>query len=284
MDVGVGLPNSIPGTPGRLLVDWARRAEALGFSTLATIGRVAYPTYEELIALAAAAGATERIGLMTNVLLAPTRDPVLFAKETASLDQLSGGRLTLGLAAGGRPDDFTVTGREFADRGKRFDAQLELLRHAWAGEPVAGSPKPVGPRATRDTGVPVLIGGMSNATLRRIPECAGWTAGGASPDMVAPYAKRVREAWTAAGRSGAPRTCALAYFSLGDTEAASIAYLDDYYAFSDWGAQLARGIPRTPDAIRQLVDAYAAIGVGELVFSPTVADLAQLDLLAQVVS
>jgi alkanesulfonate monooxygenase SsuD/methylene tetrahydromethanopterin reductase-like flavin-dependent oxidoreductase (luciferase family) len=97
MDVRVGLPNSISGTEGRLLVEWAQRAEALGFSMLATIGRVAYPTYEELVALAATAGATEQIGLMTNVLLAPTRDPVLLAKETASLDQLSGGRLTLGL-------------------------------------------------------------------------------------------------------------------------------------------------------------------------------------------
>ncbi len=72
-------------------MEWARRAEALGFSTLATIGRVAYPTYEELVALAAAASVTERIGLMPNVLLAPTRDPVLLAKEAASLDQLSGG-------------------------------------------------------------------------------------------------------------------------------------------------------------------------------------------------
>lgn len=64
MKVGIGLPNPIPRAPGRLLVDWARRAEERGFSSLATIDRVAYPSYESLIALAAAAAVTERIGLV----------------------------------------------------------------------------------------------------------------------------------------------------------------------------------------------------------------------------
>src|SRR5690606_14685214 len=108
--IGIGLPNTIPGTPGRLLVEWARRAEAAGFSTLATIDRVVYPNYDSLIALAAAAGATERIRLMTNILLAPTRNPVLLAKEAASVDQISQGRLILGLATGSRANDFQASG------------------------------------------------------------------------------------------------------------------------------------------------------------------------------
>ena len=103
MKIGIGIPNSIPGTEGKLLLDWARRAEALGFSALSTIGRVVYPSFEELTTLAAAAGATERIGLLTGVLLEPTREPVQLAKSAASLDQLSAGRFILGMAAGGRP-------------------------------------------------------------------------------------------------------------------------------------------------------------------------------------
>jgi len=88
--IGLGLPNADKSvTNGRLLVDIARRAEALGFSTLATIGRVAYPNYEELVTLAAAAGATERIGLCTDILLAATREPVLLAKQAATLDQIA---------------------------------------------------------------------------------------------------------------------------------------------------------------------------------------------------
>src|SRR5438874_8896054 len=100
MDIGIGLPNPIPGTPGRTLLAWARRAEDRGFATLATIDRIAYPSHESLIALAGAAAVTQRIELFTNVLLGPTRNAILLAKESASVDQLSGGRLTLGLSVG----------------------------------------------------------------------------------------------------------------------------------------------------------------------------------------
>src|SRR2546425_6794236 len=110
MKIAIGIPNSIPGADGRLLLEWARRAERLGFSSLATIGRIAYPSSEELVVLAAAAGVTERIGLFTNILLGPTRDPALLAKQAATLDQVSAGRLVLGVGVGGRPDDFETTG------------------------------------------------------------------------------------------------------------------------------------------------------------------------------
>src|SRR2546427_8849371 len=136
MDIGIGLPNPVPGTPGRALVEWARRAEERGFSGLATIDRIAYPSYESLITLAAAAAVTERIGLVTNVLLGPTRNPVLLAKEAASVDQLSGGRLTLGLAVGGRPDDYAAAEQDFRTRGRRFDRELELMHRVWKGEAV----------------------------------------------------------------------------------------------------------------------------------------------------
>lgn len=95
VNIGLGLPNSDKSLHnGRLLVDIARRAEELGFSTLGTIGRVAFPTYEELITLGAAAAVTERTGLMTDILLAATREPVLLAKQ--------GGRWIRSRAAGSR--------------------------------------------------------------------------------------------------------------------------------------------------------------------------------------
>ena len=167
MDIGIGLPNPVPGTPGRRLVEWAQRAEERGFSSLATIDRIAYPSYESLIALAAAAAATERIGLLTNVILAPTRDPVLLAKEAASVDQISSGRLTLGLAVGSREDDYHATGREFKDRGRRLDEDLETIHAAWRGELVSGAKKRVSPMPVRDQRVPILVGGSSEAAIRR---------------------------------------------------------------------------------------------------------------------
>src|SRR5688500_12543264 len=131
MDIGIGLPNTIPSTRGNVLIEWARRAEERGFSSLATLDRIAYPCYESMVALAAAAAATSRIRLQTNILLAPTRSAVLLAKEAASVDQLSGGRFTLGLGVGTRPDDFTASERGFEDRGTRFDQDLELMHGAW---------------------------------------------------------------------------------------------------------------------------------------------------------
>ena len=106
MEIGIGLPNAVAGTEGRALVEWARRAEDAGFSSLGTIDRVVYPNYESLIALAAAAAVTERIRLLTSVLLAPLRPTPLLAKQAMSVDNISGGRLELALAVGGREDAF----------------------------------------------------------------------------------------------------------------------------------------------------------------------------------
>src|SRR5437764_762965 len=127
MDIGFGLPNSVRKPDGWNLVEMARRAEAAGFSALATIDRIAFPSHESLVTLAAAAAVTDRVGLFTNVLLGPTRNPVMLAKEAASVDQLSGGRLVLGLGVGSRKDDFEATGQRFEDRGRRFDDALDLM-------------------------------------------------------------------------------------------------------------------------------------------------------------
>src|SRR5919199_68360 len=132
MDIGIGLPNAVAGVDRAGIVDWARRAEAAGFSSLGTIDRLVYGNYESLIALAAAAAVTKRIRLATDILIAPLRsNTALLAKQAATLDHLSGGRLVLGLAPGGRPDDYEVSGVDFSRRGRIFDAQLEELTRLW---------------------------------------------------------------------------------------------------------------------------------------------------------
>src|SRR5689334_24306649 len=103
----------------RVIPAWARRAEAAGFSSLGTVGRTAYPGVFDTVALAAAAGATERIGLLSNVLLGPVWPPVLLAKELAGIDGVSGNRLTIGLGIGARADDFVVDGLGPKGLGKR---------------------------------------------------------------------------------------------------------------------------------------------------------------------
>ena len=209
MDVSIGLPNTVPGTTGAQLVEWARRAEARGFTSLGTIDRLLYPNYEPLTALAAAAAVTERIGLVTNVVLGPLRaNAAVLAKQALSVHALSGERLTLGIGLGGRDDDFEFAGLPLGHRGDELDAMLERMKEAWADEkmgPATDSP----PR--------LIVGGAVEASFARAARFgAGWIAGGASPEQFAEMATKAKAAWSAAGRDGEPRLMGLAYFSLGD--------------------------------------------------------------------
>ena len=283
MEIGIGIPNSVVGTTGAQLLEWARRAEAAGFSSLATIGAVSYPSYEELTVFAAAGAVTERIRFLSNVLIAPARSAAELAKQAATVQELTGGRLTLGLGVGAREDDFRLTGRDFATRGRLFDQQLADLRRAFAGEPLLEGSAPVVPDAVTG-GVPILVGGSSDAAIRRTVEFGvGWTAGGVPPQMVAPFVQRVRAAWRDAGREGAPRIVALNYFGLGDTEEESRGYLLDYYGIlgSETAEMIAGGAHRSPEAIREVIAAFEEAGVNELVLDPTVGNPAQVDLLAE---
>src|SRR4051794_35896707 len=109
MEIAIGLPNAIPQTSGEQIVEWARRAEVRKFSSLGTIDRIAYGGYEPLIALAAAAAVTDRIGLASSVLLGPLRvNAATLAKQSLSLQSLSAGRFTLGIGLGAREDDYEV--------------------------------------------------------------------------------------------------------------------------------------------------------------------------------
>ncbi|WP_426502517.1 LLM class flavin-dependent oxidoreductase [Dactylosporangium sp. McL0621] len=266
------------------MAGWARRAEERGFYTLSTIDRIVYPTYDSLTALAVAAGATSRIGLLTDVLLAPLYQPTWLAKATASLDAMSGGRLTLGIGVGGRPDDYAAMDRPFAQRGRLMDQTLDLLHRSWAGESVTGDQFPIAPAPAAGKRVPVLIGGSSDAAIARTIKYAdGWAAPASGPAMAAPMIRKVRQAWHEAGREGEPRIAALAYFGLGDDDA-SRASLRRYYGFlGGWVDAIVESAVRTPRAVKDLVTAYDAVGLTELVLSPTIPSIDQVDRLADVV-
>src|SRR5215212_9875927 len=145
MDIGIGLPATIPGTSGSLVLDWAKRADSGPLSSLGILDRMVYPNYDPLITLAAGAAVTSRVRLMTTVLLAPLRGAGVLAKQAATIDALLGGRLTLGLGVGGRKDDFHAAPASFHDRARRFEEQLELMTRVWSGQPVSDEVGPIGP-------------------------------------------------------------------------------------------------------------------------------------------
>ena len=285
MQIGIGLPSTIGGIPGRRIVEWAQRAEERGFSGLATIDRIVYPNHDSLTALAAAAGATTRIGLATNILLGSVYPSALLAKTTASL------RPALRRPAHPRHRGGRSCGRLRRDRARLphprrdLDHALEVLHQAWRGEPVEGADGPVGPTAVHGA-VPVLIGGTSDMAVGRVATWgAGWTAGGGGPDRAAPVVEKVRAAWRAAGREGEPRLAALAYFSLGDDAIAdSRAYLLDYYGYAgDYAEAIASSALRTATQIHDAVRAFADLGFSEIYLDPTTPALDQVDRLADAV-
>jgi alkanesulfonate monooxygenase SsuD/methylene tetrahydromethanopterin reductase-like flavin-dependent oxidoreductase (luciferase family) len=281
MEIGIGLPSTIPGAPGALLLDWAREAERRGFSSLATIDRLVYPSYDPLTALTAAAAVTDRIRLTTAITLPLLHgSAAAFAKQAASMDALSGGRLVLGLAAGARQDDFDLAGVDFHRRGQILDAALEQMTELWSADP----PVPTGP-ALRPGGPPLLVGGTAKAAIRRtVTYGAGWIMGGGSPDQFREFAGTVRSAWTEAGRSGSPRLVALAYFGLGpDARNGAESYLGDYYAFLGMPPEALAGMAALGDeAVRGVVDGFRAEGCDELLLFPCVPELGQVEHLARV--
>jgi alkanesulfonate monooxygenase SsuD/methylene tetrahydromethanopterin reductase-like flavin-dependent oxidoreductase (luciferase family) len=277
MDIGIGLPNAVPRVDRAGIVEWARRAEEAGFSSLGTIDRVVHGNYESLIALAAAAAVTERIRLMTDILIAPLRaNTALLAKQTATLNHLSGGRVVLGLAVGGRPDDYEASGVDFHSRGRIFDRQLEELARHWSGASGVGPASRPG----------VLIGGGSDAAIRRAARHGdGWTMGGAPPEAFPAALAKLSEAWQAEGRAGTPRTAALFYFALGDdAEAQARAALGEYYGFlGEYVEQVIAGAAKDEDAIRARIAAFDEAGCDEVICFPTSPDPGQVDLLARAV-
>ena len=132
MKLGIGLPNTMSHEIDRsLMLDWARLADEAGFDVLGTIDKPNYDAWEPLATLAGVSGVTERIRLATTILQLPNRNEVLVAKQAAVIDQLSAGRLVLGVAQGGREDDYDVLGADYAGRSTRFERQVERIREIW---------------------------------------------------------------------------------------------------------------------------------------------------------
>ena len=203
----------------------------------------------------------------------------LLAKQAATIDHLSGGRLTLGLAVGGREDDYEVSGVDFKGRGKAFDA------------PAGGAPRGVvrrhrGARGRNGKRPGVLIGGSADAAYRRAAEHAdGWTMGGGTPDMFKEGLGKLKDAWSTAGRDGEPRSMALFYFALGDDAKAVVQEnIGDYYAFlGDYAQQIVDSAATDADMLKGYLAAFEEAGADDVICFPASPDPDQVELLAEAV-
>lgn len=239
-----------------------------------------YDNLDPLIALAAAAARTERAELMTTVLTVPYRqNAVVLAKQLASLDRLSDGRLTVGLALGGWPEDYAASGLPLRGRGARFDEMLSTMRRVWAGE-VDGS---AGPIAALPSSRPaVLFGGLVPAAFARAATLGdGWVAPFFGFEMLVHGMTSVRKKWIEAGRSGSPRVVVQRYFCLG-TKADAVAdqYLLHYYG-QEYFAHARADTLTTRGRLREEIQRLSSAECDDLLLFPCTGELDQGALLAE---
>ena len=218
MKLGIGLPNTMAHEADRrLMLDWARLADEAGFDVLGTIDKPNYDSWDPLVTLAGVAGVTERIGLATTILQLPPRNEVLVAKHAAVVDRLSDGRLTLGVAQGGREDDYELLGADFKGRSARFERQVSRIREIWENARASDRDHGVnGPAPLQEPAPPIWAGASTPKSIERAARVAdGFLFGTAGSAAMREHAPGIRHLFAQHGKPDAT-VAGLAYVAIGD--------------------------------------------------------------------
>lgn len=286
MDLGITLPSFVRGVDRDAIVEWCRRIDDGPFSSVSVGERIAFPSHELVTTLAFAAAATERVRIISTIAVLPIHETVQFAKQMATVDVLSGGRLTVGVGVGGREQDYVAFGAPFAGRFSRLDEQVELMRRVWRGEAVVDGLPPIGPAPVQPGGPPLLSASLGPQSLARSARWADGIAGfdlAPEPSEVDASFRRAEAAWAAAGRDRGPWRSTSCWFALGDGAPDRLhRYAYDYLAvFGDRAASALAGLCRLsdPGVVREAVAAVRETGCDELILVPTTDDPGELDRL-----
>jgi alkanesulfonate monooxygenase SsuD/methylene tetrahydromethanopterin reductase-like flavin-dependent oxidoreductase (luciferase family) len=281
--IGIGLPAAVPGADMTTLGQWAAKSERAGFDAVGVFDRLVYDNLEPLVALAVAAARTQRVELVTTVLDVGWRNnPVLLAKQLASVEQVSGGRLTAGLGLGGWPEDYAASQAPQSGMAALWESCLATMRAVWSGTTSGQG----GPTTKLPEGRPALLfGGLVPAAQQRAARHGqGWVSPLFGLPVLQQGSAAVRAAWQEAGRPGEPRILTGRYFSLGDhADAVADEYIRHYYGDQYFPAARADTLT-TPERLRTELTALEAAGATDVILYPASAGLEQIDLLADAVS
>src|ERR1700744_98453 len=188
VQVAMTMPVMEPDLDAEGLRDWARATDDGPFSSLCWGERMAFDNPETLTLMGALAAWTDRVRLVTTVIVPQLHDPVMLAKALATGDMLSGGRLTVGLGVGGRVEDYRAVGADPAMQTMRGMADsVAVMKRVWGGEKITESVLPVGPAPVQPGGPPPLVGTIGPKTLR---SAAAWAAGLAGTTLDLDVAKQ----------------------------------------------------------------------------------------------
>jgi alkanesulfonate monooxygenase SsuD/methylene tetrahydromethanopterin reductase-like flavin-dependent oxidoreductase (luciferase family) len=294
VDVGIALPTMARGYGPRTTRDWCRGIDAGPFSSVSCGERVTFHNPDMMVTMAAAAALTERVRIFLNLIVLPAHPVALVAKQVATLDQLSAGRVTVGVGVGGREHDFVAAEQPFARRHARLDEQVAELRALWRGDPPFAGADPIGPAPSGAGGPPLLAGAMGPRAVGRAAAWAdgitGFSLGGVASEMDAAF-RLAEQAWAGAGRAERPRLVSGCFFVLApdDDEARADLRRFAYDYLRIFGDGLAEAIAGTldvasPARLRETLDAAEAAGCDEFILVPGTPDPGLLGRVTEVVA
>ncbi|WP_441963697.1 LLM class flavin-dependent oxidoreductase [Mycolicibacterium houstonense] len=286
------MPVMEPQLDATTLRSWARVIDGGPFSSLCWGERIAFDNPDSLTLLGALAAWTDRVRLVTTVVVPQLHDPVMLAKGLATGDLLSGGRLTVGIGVGGRHEDYHAVGADPATQTRRALAErVAVMKRVWAGEKVTESVLPVGPPPIQAGGPPLQIGTIGPKTVR---DAAAWADGVAGTTLDLDLTRQAelfdiaRTAWAEAGKPK-PHLATSFWFALGEPEAARAQVHRHLRRYMNWipaeyvdAMAPMTGWAGSEEELIEVLGKFEDIGTDEVHLIPTSSDIDQLRRVAEV--
>ena len=271
---------------------WAQLVDGGAFSSLCWGERIAFDNPESLTLLGALAAWTDRVRLVTTVVVPQLHDPVMLAKQLATGDLLCGGRLTVGIGVGGRHEDYHAVGADPATQTMRQMAErVAVMKRVWAGEKITDSTLPVGPPPVQAGGPQLVVGTIGPKTVR---SAAAWAEGLAGITLDLDLDKEsalfdvARQAWQEADKP-APHLATSFWFALGDGDEPRAQVHRHLRRYMNWipaevvdAMAPTTGWAGTDDELRTVLGRFAEIGADEVHLIPTSSDIDQVRRVAAI--
>lgn len=288
------MPVMEPDLDAKTLETWARVIDEGPFSSLCWGERIAFDNPHSLTLLGALAAWTERVRLVTTVIVPQLHDPVMLAKALATGDMLCGGRLTVGLGVGGREEDYRAVGADPTGQTMRGMAdRVAVMRRVWAGEKVTESVLPVGPVPVQPGGPKLLVGTIGPKTVR---SAARWADGlaGTTLDLDVDRQNELfdvaRTAWAEAGKP-APHLATSFWFAIGEGGQPREQVHRHLRRYMNWipgdivdAMAPTTGWAGTEQELIDVLNRFKDIGTDEIHLIPTSSDIEQVRRVAEVIS
>lgn len=287
------MPVMEPNLDAATLKAWARVVDGGPFSSLCWGERIAFDNPDSLTLLGALSAWTDRVRLVTTVVVPQLHDPVLLAKGLATGDMLSGGRLTVGIGVGGRNEDYEAVGADTTTQTMRGMAErVAVMKRVWAGEKVTESVLPVGPPPIQSGGPQLHIGTIGPKTVR---SAAAWADGMAGTTLDLDVGKQnelfdiARDAWAQAGKPK-PHLATSFWFAIGDGDEARRQVHRHLRRYMNWipaeyvdAMAPDTGFAGSEDELLDVLGRFEDIGTDEIHLIPTSSDIDQLRRVADAV-